>query len=133
MNISKRTLRGLTWLNVLVIVLALRASSNNVVDFCTSLRASPAEKGLWIRSAALYPGQSQGEVIRNLKGYYILPAGYMFSTPITSQIYWTPKSTWKPETQPHLCIKTDTHCSNITSLLLTFENGVLKEKSFMWD
>ncbi|WP_309710201.1 hypothetical protein [Armatimonas sp.] len=133
MNVSKRVLCGLKWLNALVVFVVLGTNPHNIFDFCMSLRSAPAEKGLWIRSAVLYPGQSQEQVVRSLQGYYILPAGYMFSTPITSQVYWTPKSPWKPETQPRLCIKTDTHSSNITSLWLTFESGVLKEKSFCWD
>lgn len=133
MNVSKRVLRGLKWLNVLVVVVVLGTNPHPVFDFYLSLRSSPAEKGLWTRYLLLYPGQSQEQVVRSLQGYYILPAGYMFSTPITSQIYWTPESGWKPETQSRLCIKTDTHCSNITSLWLVFENGILKEKSFLWD
>jgi hypothetical protein len=75
----------------------------------------------------------QSAVVNSLRGYYIMSPEWMEPRPITKESYWTQESPWKPEIQPKLLIKTDTANGNYDSLSLRFENGVLKEKSFLWD
>jgi hypothetical protein len=122
MNVSKRILCGLKWLNSLAALFTI----------WWMLWCLPSLPGLWLHYKLLRPGMRQSAVVNSLRDYYVMPAGYRFSRPLISNDYWALRRNWQPEGEPKLVIK-QSFTREYDYLYLRFENGVLKEKFFCWD